>query len=257
MLVSLAKPKWDDLRRAGGPKPKLQLEDQILLTLSYWRNYGTYLETGAKYGVSESRAFCICRWVENILIKEKVLHLPGKKELLKGKDALEVIVFDVTECPVERPKRKKRGRRKNQQKKYYSGKKKRHTLKEQIAVDSKNKKIIATSMSCGKTHDFKIYKESENRVHPETKIQADSGFQGIQKIHANSELPKKRSKKNPLSKEDKQRNKGISSDRVIVENVFAHLKKFRIISQKYRNRRKRFGLRFNLICGIFNYECGR
>ena len=108
-------------------------------------------------------------------------------------------------------------------------------------------------MKCGKTHDFKIYKQSQNRVHPETKIQVDSGYQGIQKLHANSELPKKRSKKNPLTKDDKARNKLISSDRVIVENVFAYLKKFKIISQRYRNRRKRFGLRFNLVCAIFNH----
>lgn len=255
-LVELLRPKWISRRKSGGPAPKLGLEDQMLLTLSYWRNYGTYLETGTKFGVSEPRAFGICRWVENILIKEKILHLPGKKELLSGKKALEIIVFDVTECPVERPKRKKCGRLKNRQKKYYSGKKKKHTIKEQIAVDSKTKKIIATSMSSGKTHDFKIYKESKNRVHPDTKIQSDSGYQGIQKIHANSELPKKRSKKNPLTEEDKKRNREISSKRVIVENIFAQLKKFRIISQKYRNRLKRFGLRFNLICGIFNYECG-
>lgn len=253
-LVETLRPKWALRRQAGGPPPKLKLEDQLLLTLSYWRNYGTYLETGAKFGVSESSAFFICRWIENNLKNEKMLHLPGKKELLSGKDKYEIIVFDVTECPIERPKRRKTGRRKNRQRRFYSGKKKRHTIKQQIAVDSKSQKIIATSQATGKTHDFKIYKKSKNWVHPDTKIQGDSGYQGIQKIHSNSELPKKKSKKNPLIQEDKMRNKEISSQRVIVENVFASLKKFKIISQRYRNRRKRFGLRFNLICGIFNYE---
>lgn len=253
-LVELLKPKWFLRRRAGGPRPKLTLEDQLLLTLSYWRNYGTYLETGTKFGVSESSAFYICRWVEDNLKNERTLHLPGKKQLLAGKGKYEIVVFDVTECPIERPKRNKKGRRRNRQKHFYSGKKKRHTIKQQIAVDTKSQKIIATSQSNGRTHDFKIYKKSKNRVHPDTKIQGDSGFQGIQKMHANSELPKKRSKKNPLTKEDKERNREISSERVIVENVFAFIKKFKIVSQRYRNRRKRFGLRFNLICGIFNYE---
>lgn len=253
-LVELLRPKWSQRRRGGGPKPRLNLEDQLLLTLSYWRNYGTYLETGTKFGVSETAAFNICRWVEENLKTEKTLHLPGKKKLLSGKEKYEIVVFDVTECPIERPKRGKKGRRRNRQRQYYSGKKKRHTIKEQIAVDTKSKKIIATSMACGKTHDFKIYKKSKNRVHPETKVQGDSGYQGIQKMHPNSELPKKRSKKHPLTKEDKERNKGISSERVFVENVFAFVKKFKIISQRYRNRRKRFGLRFNMICGIFNYE---
>jgi DDE superfamily endonuclease len=73
-------------------------------------------------------------------------------------------------------------------------------------------------------------------------------------LHANSELPKKKSKKNPLTKEDKQNNKKLASDRVANENVIGMLKRFRIIADKYRNRRKRFGLRFNLIAGLYNWE---
>lgn len=118
------------------------------------------------------------------------------------------------------------------------------------------KKIIATRQDKGKVHDFNIYKKSKQHVHPDTKIQGDSGYQGIQKIHNNSETPKKRSKKHPLSKEDKDNNRRISSERVIAENVFAFIKKFKIISCKYRNRRKRFGLRFNLICAFYNLESG-
>jgi hypothetical protein len=67
-------------------------------------------------------------------------------------------------------------------------------------------------------------------------------------------LLKKRSKKNPLSKEDKRRNREISSDRVVNEHVIGFIKRFKIVADKYRNRRKRFGLRFNLICGICNSE---
>lgn len=251
-LTELLLPKWCRRRKSGGAKPRLGLEDQLLLALSYWRNYGTYLETGTKFGVSETAAWYICRWIEDNLKNEKILHLPGKKALLVGD--YETVILDVTECPIERPKRKKFGSRKNRQKRYYSGKKKRHTIKQQICVDVKSKKIISSAYACGKTHDFKIYKKSKNYVNPTTKVQADSGYQGIQKIHPNSELPKKRLKKNPLTKEDKKRNQEISSQRVLVENVFAFLKKFKIISQKYRNRRKRFGLRFNIICGVFNLE---
>jgi DDE superfamily endonuclease len=72
------------------------------------------------------------------------------------------------------------------------------------------------------------------------------------KIHANVEIPKKRSKKNPLTQEDKQRNRSISSQRVLVENIIRDVKIFRIIAEKYRNRRKKFGLRFNLIAAIYN-----
>jgi len=254
-LLKVLKPAWSILRNSGGPQPKLGLEDQLLLTLDYWRNYNTYLVTGANFNVSESRAWEITRWIEGVLITAKALRLCGKKDLLVGKGKYEIVVFDVTECPVERPKRKKTVRRKNKQKRYYSGKKKRHTVKEQIAIDKKTSKIIATSYATGKTHDFKIFKESKTHIHPDTAAKGDSGYQGIQKIHPNSQVPKKRSKKKPLTTVDKKQNKQISSDRVIVEHVFAFIKKFKIISQRYRNRRKRFALRFNLVCAIYNLEC--
>jgi hypothetical protein len=255
-LLEKLRPSWLKKRKAGGPIPKLKLEDQLLLTLSYLRHYSTYLETGAKFGVSETRAYEICKAIESVLITKKALHLPGRKALVSNDNKFEAVVFDVTECSIERPKRRKKGRLKNVQKHYYSGKKKKHTLKEQIVVDQNSKKIIATRQDKGRVHDFKIYKKSKQYVHPDTKIQGDSGYQGIQKIHRNSEIPKKRSKKQPLSREDKDNNRRISSERIIVENVFAFIKKFKIISCKYRNRRKRFGLRFNLICAFYNLECG-
>jgi len=85
-------------------------------------------------------------------------------------------------------------------------------------------------------------------------VLTDTGYQGLQKIHANSQLPKKKTKKIPLAKEDKKFNKQLSSLRVLNENVIGMLKRFKIIADKYRNRRRRFGLRFNLIAGIYNYE---
>uniref|UniRef100_UPI000A814B4B transposase family protein n=1 Tax=Orientia tsutsugamushi TaxID=784 RepID=UPI000A814B4B len=79
-------------------------------------------------------------------------------------------------------------------------------------------------------------------------------YQGIQKIHNNSELPKKKSKKNTLTKNDKKNNPRLAGARVVNENVIGMLKRFKIIADKYRNRRKRFSLRFNLISGIYNFE---
>ena len=67
-------------------------------------------------------------------------------------------------------------------------------------------------------------------------------------------MPKKKSKKHPLTKEEKYQNRQISSDRVLNEHVIGKLKRFKIIADKYRNRRKRFCLRFNLIAGIYNSE---
>jgi len=121
-------------------------------------------------------------------------------------------------------------------------------------VDKKTKQIICTDFTNGKRHDFRLFKESKTRIHPDVRIISDTGYQGIQKLHNKSELPKKKSKKHPLTKEDKRNNKNLASERVINENVIGMLKRFKIIADKYRNRRKRFGLRFNLIAAIYNWE---
>lgn len=67
-------------------------------------------------------------------------------------------------------------------------------------------------------------------------------------------MPTKKSKNKPLTKDDKKRNRELSSARVVNEHVIGMIKRFKIVADKYRNRRKRFGLRFNLIAGIYNYE---
>jgi len=92
------------------------------------------------------------------------------------------------------------------------------------------------------------------RISEKILIITDTGYQGLQKIHANTVMPKKRSKKNPLTAEDKKKNRELSSQRVLNEHVIGKIKRFKIISDRYRNRRKRFGLRFNLISGIYNHE---
>ena len=99
-----------------------------------------------------------------------------------------------------------------------------------------------------------MFKESSVRLLPEIKTLTDTAYQGITKLHSNAELPKKKTKKNPLTKEDKRKNQELSSERVFNENVIGMLKRFKIIADRYRNRRKRFGLRFNLIAGIYNME---
>jgi hypothetical protein len=82
----------------------------------------------------------------------------------------------------------------------------------------------------------------------------DSGFVGIVKLQSNSLLPIKRTKKRPLSKQDKYYNRVIAKLRAVNEHIFGRIKRFRILSERYRNRRKRFALRFNLVVGIFNFE---
>lgn len=144
--------------------------------------------------------------------------------------------------------------RNNKQRLYYSGKKKKHTLKSQIVVDKESSKIICTSFCNGKKHDFKLYKESKVHWVKDICAVVDSGYTGIKNFHSSSLLPKKRSRRAILTKNDKEMNRQIASERVLNENVIGRLKRFKILSDRYRNRRKRFALRFNLLAGIYNRE---
>ena len=83
---------------------------------------------------------------------------------------------------------------------------------------------------------------------------ADLGYVGIDKICPNSKIPKKKTKKNPLTKDDKKENRKLASKRIIIEQINAKIKVFKITKYPYRNRRKRFGLRMNLICAIINID---
>ncbi|MDR2666968.1 MAG: IS5 family transposase [Holosporales bacterium] len=229
----------------GGHPNKVQIEDALLMTLEYLREYRTYFHISQSYGISESYAYKTIRWVEDTLIKSKLFRLPGRKTLIQSDVEYEVILVDATESPIQRPKKK--------QKQYYSGKKKRHTIKSQVVVDKSSKTIICTNFSNGKRHNFRLFKESKVRFQREIKVLADTGYQGIHKIHFNSQTPKKRTRKNLLSTTDQRENHLLSSKRVLNENIIGMLKRFKIVADKYRNRRKRFGLRFNLIAGIYNY----
>lgn len=87
-----------------------------------------------------------------------------------------------------------------------------------------------------------------------TELLGDSGYQGWHKEHENSRTPTKKPKGKELTAEQKRENRELSRLRIMVENVIRHLKIFRIVAERYRNRRRRFALRFNLIAGLYNYE---
>lgn len=138
------------------------------------------------------------------------------------------------------------------QRRHYSGKKKSHTQKAQVIINLETKEIISTAFAAGKTHDFKLFKSNYQAISPEIMCLADSGYQGLGKLHQNSETPIKKSKHKPLTSASKSRNRELSRRRIFCEHVIGKLKIFRILKERYRNRRKRFGLRFNLIAAIYN-----
>ena len=118
--------------------------------------------------------------------------------------------------------------------------------------------IICTELFNGKAHDGTIFKTT-TPVNPDILVLGDSGYRGIQKVHANTLLPIRHKEDiAKLSEEQKAAlkvtNKKISSQRMKIEHIIGRIKRFKIVADRYRNRRKRFGLRLNLICGICNFE---
>ena len=100
--------EYQKARKVSGRPSKLSVENQILITLEYWREYRTYFHIGKTWGVNESTALRIIRKIENILIKSEVFNLPGKKKLFSSECEFETVVIDVTETPIERPKKSRR-----------------------------------------------------------------------------------------------------------------------------------------------------
>ena len=134
--------------------------------------------------------------------------------------------------------------------------KKRHTLKNQVVIEQKSLRILAVEVGQGREHDFKVCKRSEHarKLNAKTELIADSGFQGVKKIHTNSRTPFKGSKKNPLTGEQKAFNRKLASERIVVEHVIRRLKVFRVLKEVYRHRRRRFGLRAHLLAGLYNAD---
>ena len=121
-------------------------------------------------------------------------------------------------------------------------------------MNEKDLKILNVSFSYGSVHDFKLLCESNLHFLKDVLLIADKGYIGMDKIHGNSLVPRKSTKKHKLTKEDKKYNSIISRRRIYIEHVNRHIKRFRIVSTRYRNKRRKFALRFSLICAIYNFE---
>ena len=106
-MISILREADNKKKIRGGRKNKLSLEDRLLMTLEYIREYRTYFHVSQSYGLSESTAYDTIKWIEETLIKHPDFTLPGRKVLLKSDTEYDVILIDATETPIERPKKSK------------------------------------------------------------------------------------------------------------------------------------------------------
>lgn len=104
--INLLQPKKIAGKKRG-PKDKLNWYDKVLMMLMYYREYRTFAHIAATYNISEAQCWRIVTTLEKWLIKSNIFHLPGKKKLTEGDVEWEVVLVDVSEHPIERPKKNK------------------------------------------------------------------------------------------------------------------------------------------------------
>ena len=99
-----------------------------------------------------------------------------------------------------------------------------------------------------------MFKDRSVWIHPTTTLLADSGYQGIGKIHFNSQIPIKRKNKPELATVDKKYNRQLASVRCPIEQVNRHGKIFRVVKEVYRGKHKHYSKTWNLIAGLVNWR---
>ena len=97
------------LAKKSGRPSKLSFEDQVLMTLEYWREYRTYFHIGISWGLAEANVLRNVRKIEDILIRSGLFSLEGKKKVKKLDAETEILVVDVAEHEIERPKKTEEG----------------------------------------------------------------------------------------------------------------------------------------------------
>ena len=140
------------------------------------------------------------------------------------------------------------------QQRWYSGKQKCHTYKVQVGLETNSGRIINTQCTRGSVHDFTLFKRTYGTWRYRPDFIADKGYEGIHRLGCRAITPIKKPKHRSLEREQRVLNREIHRRRIKIEHVFAALKTFKILGSRYRNRRRRLLLRFNLIAGIYNRE---
>ena len=247
IILQKVLPKWQltvilNYKRPGRDY-KLDLSDMILMLFLYYPSYVTQIFAGYMFGIDDSRVCRIIQSFEPILAS--VMALQKRKQL--SKEEVENLIIDAAKQPIERPQRR--------QNPYVSGKKKRHILKTQIRVTRQGRIVHVSKMHLGSVHDFTVFK-SERRPPKESRVFVDSGYQGIADLHQNADFSYKASKNKSLDAEEKAYNTGLSRFQIGVEHIFGDIKMFKIKSDRYHNKRRRYGVKFNIIAGIVNLKNG-
>lgn len=267
LLETRIKSKTDRLRAFGGGRigNLITVEDKLFFSLMYLKCYPTYDVLGWIIDFHRTRA---CQQVlfllpvlEQTLGRQLVLPLrkiSSPEEFMRLFPEIKEVFGDATERRVQRPKSQKR------QRKLYSGKKKMHTRKNIIMADEKKRILILTKTKSGRRHDKRLADKENLFQNLPAKITAwvDTGFEGIQHYHHNSLIPVKKIRKSkhnpdppPLTRQQKESNRLISSFRVVAEHAIAGVKRYNCLQQPFRNKIRKLDDTFILLsAGLWNYH---
>jgi DDE superfamily endonuclease/Helix-turn-helix of DDE superfamily endonuclease len=257
-LKRLSKRK-DRERKVGAGRPfKLDIKNRFLILLVYYRLYITYTLAGFLFDLDQSN---ICRDIQKIerLIRSGV-SIPQKlykitKRLQTPNEVEEyfpgfISFIDSTEQQIPRPVNKRK------RKAYYSGKKKRHTVKTQLMVNSQGVIVHKTGYKKGRRHDYDIYKKS-HPVTPKKVVNVfDLGYLGVENDFPDqlSSLPYRKKRSMELSQDEINFNQEHAKKRIVIEHTICRLKKYRIMSEIFRNRLRKYNKISDIVSGLVNYR---
>ena len=247
-MVKLLRPRWqqdvvEHKNRAGRPWGIGGLEDHLLVLLILYRCCVTQDFIGCLYQVDKA---AICRALQRIEpLAAGVLGV--KRQIRVSREEAEALIIDCTEQPIQRPLRKQRC--------WYSGKKKRHTIKTEIIITEKGKFVSTSKPAPGRVPDITIRRRGP-KLPQGSRAHADSGYQGLQLDHPDTDIHYKKIKHKPLTRDERTYNHALSRFRVRVEHSIAKLKSFRMLSERYRYPKATYAAKFAIIAGVLNIAAG-
>lgn len=250
----------DRIRKVGGGRKGVLPDARIKLftILMYLKTYPTYDMLGFLIGCVRSKAHRHIQFLLPIIQKtlKRRFVLPARKistpeEFFTLFPEAKDVFLDGTERRVQKPvNRKKRN-------KLYSGKREATTRKNIVVSDEKRKILLLTPTKSGRRHDKRLTDKADlaRNIPDEVAIWNDTGLKGIEHTHKNTMMPKKRTKKHPLTETEREENRFISSIRVVGEHAIGGMKRMKVATDIYRNHLPNLDDTFMLLsAGLWNYH---
>ncbi|MGH7998457.1 MAG: transposase [Brasilonema sp.] len=238
----------------GGRKPKLSVQEQIILTLVYLRHLTTFQLLGIQFGVSESTAndtfnywLPILRELLPSSLIEQVKKNESDYEIVKEVLTDYELIIDSYEQVRERPGDNK------EQEKYFSGKASKHTFKSQIIILPEARDIVdVVAGEPGPKSDITLFRENRDNFDSKQSFKGDLGYLGEDLINT----PIKKPRNGQLTTDQKKENKEFSSKRVFVEHRIRSIKIFRVVQDRFRLNSKKYEQVILTICGLVRLRIG-